>query len=163
GLWYFVEGKDKKAKKALKKSLLLAENPWAFHALGCVCLIQNKTAHAAAYIVKGMEMRRLDSSYLKEGFRILFACGADQVLCDFYETMNTDQKDISKVRFYYISSLHRLGKDKEAYELLEENGGLEMEDIREGEDSVAQLWSELYQSLYGRVMEIPHKYNFKAY
>ena len=38
-----------------------------------------------------------------------------------------------------------------------------MEDIREGEDSVAQLWSELYESLYGEGGKIPHKYNFKAY
>ena len=38
-----------------------------------------------------------------------------------------------------------------------------MEDIREGEDSLAQLWSGLYQNLYGEKKEIPHKYNFKAY
>lgn len=56
-----------------------------------------------------------------------------------------------------------MGKDKEAYGLLEENGGLEIEDIREGEDSVAQLWSELYQGLYGEKKRAPHKYNFKAY
>ena len=90
-------------------------------------------------------------------------CGADRALCDFYETMDTEQKNISKVRFHYISSLHRMGKDKEAYGLLEENGGLEIEDIREGEDSVAQLWSELYQGLHGEKKRAPHKYNFKAY
>ncbi len=163
GLGYFTEGKYKKAKKALKKSLALAENPWAYHALSCVRLIQNKTAQAAEDIVKGMEMRRQDNSYLKEGFRILSVCGADRALCDFYETMDTEQKNISKVRFHYISSLHRMGKDKEAYGLLEENGGLEIEDIREGEDSVAQLWSELYQGLHGEKKRAPHKYNFKAY
>lgn len=163
GLGYFAERKYKKAKKAFKKSLSLAENPWAYHALSCVCLIRNKTTHAVDYILKGMGMRPQDGSYLKEGFRILFTCGADRELCDFYEAMDAEQKKISKVRFYYICSLHNLGKDREAYELLEENGGLEIEDIREGEDSVAQLWSELYQSLYGREEKVPYKYNFKAY
>lgn len=163
GLGFYARREYKKAGKALKKSLSLAENPWAYHALGCISMIRDKTAHAVEYIVKGMEMRRSDHSYLKEGFRILSLCGADQTLCDFYESMDTEEKNISKIRFYYISSMHRLGRDKEAYELLEENGGLEIEDIREGEDSVARLWSELHQSLYGSAAKIPHRYNFKAY
>ena len=71
--------------------------------------------------------------------------------------------DGDNLDFYLIRALYHLGKDKEAYELLEQNGGLEMEDIREGEDSLAQLWSGLYQNLYGEKKEIPHKYNFKAY
>ncbi len=163
GLGYYMAGKYKKAEKELKKSLCAAENPWAFHALSCTSLMRNKVGRAAEYMVKGMEMRRADPSYLKEGFKILYLCGADQTLCKFYETMEIEGQEISKVRFYYISALHRLGREKEAYALLEQNGGLEVEDIREGEDSVAQLWSELYESLYGEGGKIPHKYNFKAY
>ena len=37
-----------------------------------------------------------------------------------------------------------------------------LEDIREGEDSIGQLWSELYEKLFGEVAEIPHKFNFKS-
>ena len=55
-----------------------------------------------------------------------------------------------------------LGEDKKAYELLEENGGLVIEDIREGEDSVAQLWSELYESQHGEKAAVPYRYDFKA-
>lgn len=163
GLGYFAAGSYKKAGKELEKSLSLAENPWAFHALSCVCFVLGKKKAAAEYIVKGMEMRRSDHSYLKEGFKILSLCGSDQAVCDFYETLNVEGKQISKIRFYDICSLYHLGKAKDAYELLEQNGGLEMEDIREGEDSLAQLWSGLYQTLYGGEKEIPHKYNFKAY
>lgn len=163
GLGYYAAGKYKKAGKEWKISLSLAENPWAFHALSCTCVVLGKNELAAEYIVKGMEMRRSDYSYLKEGFKILSLCGADEVICNFYETLNAQEREISKIRFYYIRSLHHLGKDREAYELLEQNGGLEIEDIREGEDSLAQLWSELYQSLYGEKKEVPHKYNFKAY
>lgn len=163
GLGHYVQGNYKKAKKELKKSLSLAENPWAFHALACVCLVLNEAEHAAEYIVKGMNMRQTDISYLKEGFKILSLCRADQIICSFYESLGQNEQEIAKIRFYYICSLHHLGRDKEAYRLLEENGGLEIEDIREGEDSVAQLWSELHQNLYGEKKEIPHKYNFKAY
>lgn len=37
-----------------------------------------------------------------------------------------------------------------------------LEDIREGEDSIGQLWSELHEKLFKEKAEIPHKYNFKA-
>lgn len=163
GLGYYAQGKYKKAKKEMKKSLSLAENPWAFHALSCICLVLKENKHAQEYIVKGMEMKKCDTSYLKEGFKILSLCGADQILCDFYESMDTKEQKISKIRFYYISSLHHLGREQEAYDLLEQDGGIEIEDIREGEDSVAQLWIELYQNLYGIRKKAPHKYNFKAY
>ena len=93
GLGYYMGGKYKKAQKELKKSLLHEENPWAFHALSCTCLMRNKTGRAAEYIIKGMEMRRTDSSYLKEGFKILSLCGADQALCRFYETMDKEGQD----------------------------------------------------------------------
>lgn len=162
GLVYYIEGRYKKAKKELEKSLSLAKNAWAFHALSCVCLMQNKTELASKYIVKGIKMRQSDHSYLKEGFKILSLCGANQALCEFYESMDVEKKEISRIRFYYIRALHHLGKDKKAYELLEQNGGLEMEDIREGEDSIAQLWSQLYQNLYGEKTQMPYKYNFKA-
>lgn len=163
GLGHYVQGNYKKAKKELKKSLSLAENPWAFHALACVCLVLKETEQAAEYIVKGMNMRQTDISYLKEGFKILSLCQADRIICSFYESLGQNEQEIAKIRFYYICSLHHLGRDKEAYGMLEENGGLEIEDIREGEDSMAQLWSEMHQNLYGEKKEIPHKYNFKAF
>lgn len=163
GLGYYTQGKYKKAKKELNKSLVLAENPWALHALSCTALLMNDTVHASEYCVKGMRMRPSDQSYLKEGFKILSLCKADKILCDFYEAMDSKEQQIQRIRFYYISALHRLGKDEKAYQLLEQNGGIELEDIREGEDSIAQLWSELYQNLYGKKEAIPHKYNFKAY
>ncbi|MDE7045682.1 MAG: DUF5107 domain-containing protein, partial [Acetatifactor sp.] len=102
GIGRFAEGNYKKAGKEWKKSLSLSENPWAYHGLSCVCFILGKNVPAAEYIVKGMEMRRSDHSYLKEGFKLLSLCGADQLLCDFYGTLGEEEREISKLRYYYI-------------------------------------------------------------
>lgn len=163
GLGYYAAGRYKKAKKEFKKSLALAENPWAYHGLSCACLVLKDGKAAAEYIKKGMEMKRQDLTYLKEGCKILFLSGNYQALCDFYETLDEPMRQVSKIRFYYISALHGLGRDRQAYELLEQGGGMEIEDIREGEDSVAQLWKELRLNLYGQDLPAPHIYNFKAY
>lgn len=162
GIGYYVSGKYKKAKKALKESLSIKENPWAYHALSCTYLLFEKNKKAEKAIIKGMEMRGSDPAYLREGFRILFLCGAYKELCEFYEKLDKKEKNINRIRFYYISALHKLSKNKKAFRLLEKDGGFELEDIREGEDSIAQLWQELHTELYGEEGELPHKYNFKA-
>lgn len=94
-------------------------------------------------------MRMSDPAYLKEGFRILSLCQAYKELCELYKKLDRKVQEINRIRFYYISALHKLGKNKKAFSLLEQDGGLELEDIREGEDSIAQLWQELHTELYG--------------
>ena len=108
-------------------------------------------------------MRISDSVYLKEGFRILSLCQAYKELCDFYKKLDKKVQSINRIRFYYISALHKLGKNKKAFSLLEQDGGLELEDIREGEDSIGLLWQELHAELYGEESKIPHQYNFKSF
>lgn len=163
GVGYYIAGKYKKAKKALQESLSIKENPWAYHALSCVYLLFEKNKKAEKAIIKGMKMRISDSAYLKEGFRILSLCQAYKELCDFYKKLDKKVQSINRIRFYYISALHKLGKNKKAFSLLEQDGGLELEDIREGEDSIGLLWQELHAELYGEEGKIPHQYNFKSF
>lgn len=163
GIGYYVTGKYKKARKALQESLSIKENPWAYHALSCTYLLLEKNKKAEKAIIKGMEMRMSDPAYLKEGFRILNLCQAYKELCELYKKLDKEAQSLNRIRFYYISALHKLGKNKKAFKLLEQDEGLELEDIREGEESIGQLWQELHTELYGEAGEIPHKYNFKAF
>lgn len=117
---------------------------------------------AAAQILKGMELCGKKLSYLKDGFRILSRCGAYQELCTVYGTLGNELQQVSKLKLYYISALHELGQDARAYELLEENGGIEPEDIREGEKSLTKLWTEIHERLFGSGGQVPHKYNFRV-
>lgn len=174
GLGYLVCGRGEEAEQAFARSLSLKENPWALHGLACEKLqnvregIQDETTEkkwkngAAEDILRGMRMVPEDVSYLKEGFRILSYCGCYETLCDFYETLTQEHKNIGKLRFLYISALHHLGRDEQAYTILEENGGLEIEDIRDGEDSIGELFRELSYALTGEKRSVPHKYNFKS-
>ena len=81
---------------------------------------------------------------------------------DFFERQSKETQEVGKLKFYYISALHRLEENKKAYEIMEGNGGLVIDDIREGEESVSRLWSELYEKLYGVKAPVPYKYDFKA-
>ena len=94
-------------------------------------------------------MRAEDTSYVKEAFRILLFCEAYDDICSIYKGLDKNLRKNNRICFVYISALHKLGKDEKAYRILEKNGGMILEDIREGEDSIGQLWScLLYTSKY---------------
>lgn len=162
GLGYYQKGDYKHAEKAFEASVSCEENPWALHGLSCVYLLTGRNEQAAWAMKKGMQLKMEEPSYLKEGFRILALCEANETMCSVYEKLRDTEKNIGKIKYYYILALHRLGQHEHALALLEENGGLAMDDVREGEDSMAQLWSELHEAVYGCTGEIPHIFNFKA-
>lgn len=100
---------------------------------------------------------------MKEGFKILIACEGYEELCEFYAGIDEEMCMNSRVKFYYLQALGRSGKAKEAYEMMEANGGLMLDDLREGEDTLAGLWTELHEKVYGEKGEIPHQYRFMAF
>lgn len=162
GVGYFCEEDYQNAEEALKMSWKTEKNPWACHALACTYLLTECMEQAEKWISRGLEMERNILSYIKDGFKILFFCKSYEKIIQFFERLSVDMQEVGRIKFYYISALHQLGEDQKAYDLMEENGGLLLEDIREGEDSIAKLWSELYQNLYLEEKPIPYRYDFKA-
>lgn len=163
GLGYFQEEKYEESEKILLKSWELLKNPWSCHGLACVNLLKDRKEDAVKWALRGLEMEHENISFLKENVKMLSLCGANQEIVDFMERQDSDIRQVGKLKFYYISALHKLGEDKRAYELMEQDGGLVIDDIREGEDSVAQLWSELHESLYSEKAPVPYQYDFKAF
>lgn len=163
GLGYFQEEKYEESEKFLLKSWKLLKNPWSCHGLACVNLLKERKEDAVKWVIRGLEMEHENISFLKENVKILSLCRANKEIVDFMERQDSEIQQVGKLKFYYISALHKLGEDKRAYELMEEDGGLLIDDIREGEDSIAQLWSELHESLYSKKISAPYQYDFKAF
>ena len=113
-------------------------------------------------ILEGMKARRKDTSYLKEGFRILIQNEAFESLCDFYKLLEGQEQEIGKLKFYYAFALAKLGNYTDALHILEQNGGIELEDIREGEGSIQELWEEATEIVRGTVTAVPYIYNFRT-
>ncbi len=163
GIGYFSEGDYETAKKLLMKSYDMEENPWSCHGITCICLIAGQKEAAVKWISKGLAMECRNLSYLKESFKILYLCEANKEIVNIFEKQDKEIQEVGRLKFYYVSALHKMGKDRMAYEILEKDGGIVIDDIREGEDSVAQLWRELYEKLYGAEADVPYRYDFKAF
>lgn len=151
------------AEKFLRKSWEIEKNPWACHALACVCLLTKRCEDAVKWGMQGLKIESRDVSFLKENLKILFLCKANREIINFMEKQGKEVRENGKLKFYYISALHEEGENEKAYEILEKGGGLVIDDIREGEDSIAQLWSELHAIVCSEKKAVPYRYDFKAF
>lgn len=163
GIGYFTVGDYGQAEHCLRRSNDLEANPWACHALACICLMGKDSVGAADWMSRGLSMESQNISYLKEALKILYHSGAYKKIVEFYENLKTEIQQVGKLKYYYIAALNKLGEVQRAYDTLEEDGGLVIDDIREGEDSISQLWSELSEKLWGEKKKVPYKYDFMAF
>lgn len=163
GVRYCVDKRYADAERELLASYDLAPSPWACHALGCVCYAEGGRAAAVRWVLAGLELEREDVSYLKETFKLLHLCRADGEIVAAYGALAPAEQAISRLKFYFISAKARMGEIEEAYALLTEDGGLDVEDMREGEDSVGRLWSELHTALFGPGGRVPYRFDFGAF
>lgn len=163
GVRYCTLGKYKKAEKAFIRSLELEKNAWALHGLACVEQRQNRNQDAIRHMLKGMKLQQKELSYLKEGFKLLLACEGYEELCTCYEKLEKDQQENGRLKVCYIAALGQIGKAEQAYQLMEADGGLVLDDVREGEDCLGVLWSRLHELVYHEKGEIPYRYQFMAF
>lgn len=160
GLGYFIQGAYERAAKELERSELLLQNPWAEHALSCTYLTLGNQNASIEYILAGMRTCSKDVSYLKEGFRILMLNGAFKTICDFYAQLDAEEQDISRLKYYHADALARTGNYADALHILEHGDGIELEDVREGESSIQELWEVCYEKVHGEKSNVPDRYLF---
>lgn len=163
GLGYYDSGKFEKAKESFLTSNDLCKNPWALHGLCCTSLLLDDHIEAAKYMVEGLSICPKETSYIKEGLKLLRLAQAYKEICQCYEQLDPQLQEVGRIKFYYLCGLQGTGQNEKAFELLEADGGIEIDDIREGEMSVAQLWTELSMSLFGVEKPVPYLYDFKTY
>ena len=162
GILEFRKGNDKIAKEMYETSLKLQENAWALHGLACLSIHEGNKNLAALYAQRGMELKRHCLSYQKEGLKILSQCEAYRAILQQYAVMDEDMKSIGRVQYYYALGLVKTGRLEEADKLLNSEEGIMVDDVREGEDSIQDLWEILNHELYGGKQILPFRYEFHA-
>lgn len=150
------------AENNLSQSIYIKQNPWAYHALAVLAIQKGEKEQAKQNIRKGLQFCLNDISYLKESFRILRFIEAYQEVIFYYKQLCTKLQKETRILYHYIEALHKIGKTKEAFELLNQDAAFEMDDLREGEDSLGKLWEEMYYILYKEKRDIPDWFNFES-
>lgn len=161
GLMHWFYGKRAEAYSEFEKSQELLGNPWSCHALAV--LNSDRKEKALHYIRQGLSMRDEDLSYVKEMFRILLVIGAAEEILDIYEELKESIRENSRIRYIYMKALSLTGQCRKGYEMLMEDPQYVMEDIRECEDSIGNLYCMLYKGVFGKEPDvIPQQWDFHA-
>ena len=161
GLTHWFHDKKEEAREELLRSYLLKENPWSCHAIAMANLEQKDLV--LKYTLKGLELKNDDLSYVKEMFRILLSLGAAKEMIHEYERLSDEIKNDSRIRYDYLSALAAEGECQKGYGLMMSDMEYDLEDIREGEDSLGSLYQTLYQGVYGKMPEkVPQRWNFNS-
>ena len=109
-----------------------------------------------------MELKRHCLSYQKEGLKILSQCEAYEAVLQQYAAMDEDIKSIGRVQYYHVLGLVRTGRLEEADKLLNSEAGILVDDVREGEDNLQDLWEILNHELHQDREKLPYRYDFHA-
>ena len=163
GIMEVNAGKYNRGEQELKRSFKLTENPWACHGLASLYILTGRKEKAAEYMEKGLKMRPEDSGYVKDGFKLLLAAGAYGRIPKLWKILPEPLQADSRLRFDYMSALSETGKVLKAYDLLTED--FVLDDLREGEDSVSDLWKKLYTAKFPKAPApeaVPQKWNFDS-
>lgn len=154
----------KTARKAFLTSDQICANPWAKFGLAVINWAEGDRQNAITCALKGIHSYSKDLSYAKDIFKLLNYCGAYEEIKELYLSLTDEITQNSRIKLYYIIALTKLTEFKEAYDLLMENGGLVVDDIREGEDTIGPLWQEIYRNLYPEGTEkLPFQFNFRSF
>ena len=161
GLSFFIKGDARRAKECLLASNGIIENPWALHALAVLGLQSGSEKQAASYIAAGYAYRKHDQSYVKETWKILLLCHAYDTVISMYESLPEEFQEESCIRFGYLKALSHMGREKEVLDYLEHTDFV-LDDLREGEKALGELWRTVYKKVHGKDGELPRRYNFES-
>lgn len=164
GLLWLYKKDEERAEMCFRRSVENDENAWALHALSCLSLKAGDFSKAVEFILSGyaMESDRLD--YVMETFKILMDSTEYEQVIRIYSELSPEMREVGRLKMLYIMALSRTGKYQDAMSALEENGGIVVADMREGEDSLAALYQEIYKGIYGHYPEmVPHKFDFRMF
>ena len=114
-------------------------------------------------MIRGIRMRPEDLSYVKEGMRILLAVKGYAGILELYSALPEEIRQESRVTFDYYAALGGAGRWQEVYDFLRTHREFLLEDLRECEDNLAQLWEMACQELNDQKTEpVPEHWDFSS-
>lgn len=171
GNWYYFyclslleydSGRPDLADQALAASLALQKTAVGYYTAAVYALDQGEREAAVQHISAGLALCGERLSYIKEALKILQTAEAWTSMLTYIDRLSAPLSADGRISFYRALALCETGRPQEALEILEQNGGLIISDLRECEVSIGHLWRRIQVALYGSVGPVPHRFNFDS-
>ncbi|MBQ7183046.1 MAG: DUF5107 domain-containing protein [Clostridia bacterium] len=147
---YHAAGDPAGAERSLKKSLVLRESAWAFRASARLDLAAGKDSWRDKYR-RALSLRPDCRALLKEYAEALLKAGLCRELIAFLDGLPDETKALPRFQFLRAAGCVGTGDFSEAERILLKP--LVLPDIREGELSLSEIWSRLWEKKEGLTRE----------
>ncbi len=145
GAIYLCQNKFELADKALKQSIKCEKNSWSYYCLAVLSSHSKNLKNAKKFAQAALKLKSDDISLLRATFLILKNCEAYSDIIAWYEKSTKKIKDDSRVRIYYLIALANSNRYNEAYDLLLENRESVLDDVKEEEVCISDLYAFIMQ------------------
>lgn len=171
GLCYFARDMYEESREAFSRSMSLRESTWAYHGLANVWRVLGDERRSACQMAKARDMNPGNLPLAKEALRFAYEAGEYDLMNSIYQELTPEQQAVPMVMAYRAFALAHTGKPEEALAILEIDGGLEIPDLREGDNAVPEEYIFIRQALAekeGRTLqpedvEVPVKIDFRMF
>ena len=157
GAALLTQGRFAEAQDALARAGGLTRCAWVKYACSCLHLMQHEPERAAAYARQAVEAAPEDASVLKFALRVLLEARQHGEALRLIAAAPPELRQLPRVRLSEAQALAGLDRLEEAEAILLQDGGLIVPDIREGEQTMSEVWLTLQQKKRGLSREAAEK------
>lgn len=168
---YFAENRLKDAEEMCNKALNISRGPAALYIMSQIKRLNGDTD---AFALLADEVRVLlpeDISVTRMAFSALLENKSHSRIISAYEALPEKLRSDGRTAMLYCYALMYTGELEKAEEALNRNGGIVVDDIREGEISITDLYLKLYEAKAKRdnkpfdkeKVSVPKKFDFRMF
>ncbi|MEV4559386.1 DUF5107 domain-containing protein [Kitasatospora sp. NPDC049285] len=160
GLLHLAAGDPTAAKAAWHRSLAAARTPWTLRNLAELARLEGESAPAAELLTEAHRLLPTLPELTIETLAALLAAARPADALTLVDALPADQRHHGRIRLLEARAATASGDPARAHALLTE--GIEIADLREGEDSLHTLWSTT-QTALGKDEPLPPHYDFRMH
>lgn len=165
GIIYIHQGLYEKGIDCMRQSLFKEVNPWSYHGLAYAYANRMEINEAQEYALKAIAIGKDDYSLCESCMKLMLDHKVYTGIKKAYDQLTPALKENGRLKMYMGFAYVHLGQIDEAIGILKDQGGLKVDDIREGEVSLTELWMRIYQAMHPSVKEedilVPIEYDFR--
>lgn len=171
GLCYYAREDFYLAVEALEKSVALCPSTWGYHALACSLFSLGECEDAAVALTQAVKMNNSDMNLAKESLKLCGHFKQYEAADVIYEALTEECQQDHYVMGYHAAALAYIGRAAECKEILEQDGGLYIMDIREGDETITNGYIRAVQELAklegkeiaAEDVKVPQKIDFRLF
>lgn len=150
------------AKRAAARSLRLEPNSCTAYLSAVFAAREGRPTMALRHISAALDMGGGELSLVKGCMDLCAGLSAWNAILELLSGVPETIRRDGRIQFHRARSLHMLGRHREALDILEADGGLVPDDLRECEVTVGALWQDIQKALTGESPPVPYTFDFHS-